>query len=56
MHRVEAHLCLWKSEVGPDEDDPGTSTPDEASVATEIPGCRIHEVVLESTSNYTSDV
>ena len=51
-----AILGLWKSEVGPDEDDPSAAAPDESGVAAEIPGLRIHKVVLKSATNDTADV
>jgi hypothetical protein len=51
-----AILGLGKSEVGPDEDDPSTAAPDKSGVAAEIPGLRIHKVVLQSATHHAADV
>lgn len=49
-------LSLGKSEECPDEDDSGASTPDEANIASHIPSCGVNHVVLECSTNNTTDV
>jgi hypothetical protein len=52
----QAYLGLGESEISPDKDDPGTSTPDKASVSLKIPGIWIHEIVFESSTNNAKHV
>lgn len=51
-----AYFSLGESEICPDKDDPGTSTPDKASVSLKIPSIWIHEIVFEGSTNNSKHV
>ena len=47
---------LGKAEVGPDEHAEAGAAPDEAGVALEVPGLRVHHELLQGAADDAGDI